>query len=131
MVNARGLEARIEIDSCGTAGWHVGESPDARTVAAAASRGYDLSQLRGRQVSAADFEQFNYILAMDRENLANLERLCPTHFAGHLGLFLPFARGADASEVPDPYYGGDDGFDHVLDLIEAASEGLLDELAGA
>ena len=125
------MSERVTVDSCGTGGWHVGEPPDRRATAEAARRGYDLSPLRARQVCPEDFRRFDDILAMDQLNLGELRGMCPSDYQGHLGLFLPFARGADASEVPDPYYGGDDGFDHVLDLIEAASEGLLDELAGA
>lgn len=126
-----GIEDTIEADSCGTGGWHVGEAPDRRATAAAARRGYDLSGLRARQVQAADFGSFDYILAMDRMNLAELEARCPADYGGHLGLFLTFAEGVAEDEVPDPYYGGTDGFGHVLDLVEKASEGLLREICGA
>jgi protein-tyrosine phosphatase len=131
MVRERGMESRIEVDSCGTGDWHVGHSPDKRAAAEAAQRGYDLSHLRARQVNVADFEQFDYILAMDRQNLTDLEAMRPSHFSGHLGLFLPFAAGSGYEEVPDPYYGGDEGFTRVLDMVEAASEGLLQEICGA
>jgi len=116
------------VDSCGTAHWHIGEPPDARSAAEAAKRGYDLSALRGRQVSPEDFQRFDYILAMDHSNLADLRDLCPDDYPGHLGLFLAFADGESLDEVPDPYYGGDDGFARVLDMIEAASEGLLADI---
>jgi len=133
----RGLGREIEADSCGTGDWHVGEPPDRRAAAAALARGYDLSPLRARQVTPRDFDRFDYILAMDRQNLAALRCLRPAVFGGHLGLFLPFARAAHTGstplpdEVPDPYYGGDEGFARVLDLVELASEGLLREIAGA
>lgn len=130
LVSEEGLADRIGIDSCGTGAWHVGEPPDRRAAVEAARRGYDLSALRARQVSPDDFSRFHYILAMDRSNLAELQRMCPHNYSGHLGLFLPFA-GAEEEEVPDPYYGGAKGFSHVLDLVEAASEGLLREICRA
>jgi protein-tyrosine phosphatase len=118
----------LEIDSAGTAGYHVGEAPDRRTREAAARRGYDLSALRARVVEPRDFEYFNLILAMDRENLRALERRAPTHARERLRLFLEFAPDAGVSEVPDPYYGGPNGFEHVLDLIESAARGLIEHL---
>jgi protein-tyrosine phosphatase len=130
-VRQAGLEHRVQVDSCGTGHWHVGNPPDRRATQAAAERGYDLRPLRARQVCAEDFARFHYILAMDEENLANLHRMRPDDFAGHLGLFLDFYPAAGLREVPDPYYGADDGFATVLDLVEAASEGLLQEIAGA
>jgi len=128
LVRQRGLTDRVEVDSCGTSGWHVGEAPDSRSTEEAARRGYTLGSLRGRQVRATDFLTFDYILAMDRQNMQDLRTLSPDDYSGHLGLFLDFAENVDIREVPDPYYGGDDGFSHVLDLIEAASEGLVREL---
>lgn len=130
LVENRGLAASIEVDSCGTGGWHVGEPPDRRATAEAKQRGYALAHLRARQVAAADFERFDYILAMDNSNLAHLEGMCPAGFEGHLGLFLPFAGDPHTAEVPDPYYGGDEGFTRVLEMIERASEGLLQEIVG-
>ncbi len=124
-----GLADKIIVDSAGTAAYHVGNPPDRRSTAAAKLRGYDLSPLRARQATANDFTQFDYILAMDRENLSNLKHIKPDHYSGHLGLFLDFATGPE-TEVPDPYYGGDAGFEHVLDLIESAAEGLLAEIKG-
>ena len=118
----------LEIDSAGTAAYHVGEAPDRRTRQAAARRGYDLSQLRARVVEPRDFEYFDLILAMDRENLRTLERRAPQHVRERLRLFLEFAPEAGLSEVPDPYYGGPNGFEDVLDLIEAASRGLIEHL---
>lgn len=123
LVNA-GVDCQIGVDSAGTAGYHIGAAPDPRSVAAARTRGYDLSELRARQVDVGDFERFDYILAMDQSNLDNLQRIRPADFSGHLGLFLDFAQAAER-EVPDPYYGGRDGFDYVLDLAEDASHGLL------
>jgi protein-tyrosine phosphatase len=127
-VEQRGLTGVIEVDSCGTGDWHVGNAPDHRAAAAAGRRGYDLSRLRARQVEAADFDVFDYILAMDGENLEDLEAMCPHDYQGHLGLFLDFAGSRAPRDVPDPYYGSEGGFDLVLDLIESASEGLLREL---
>lgn len=118
----------LEIDSAGTAGYHVGELPDRRTRQAAARRGYDLSALRARVVEPGDFETFDLILAMDRENLRALERRSPPEARDRLRLFLEFAPETGISEVPDPYYGGPNGFEDVLDLIEAASRGLLQHL---
>lgn len=118
----------LEIDSAGTAGYHVGELPDQRTRQAAARRGYDMSALRARVVEADDFEHFDLILAMDRENLRALERRAPAHARERIRLFLEFAPEAGIGEVPDPYYGGPNGFEDVLDLIEAASRGLVEHL---
>ncbi len=118
----------LEIDSAGTAGYHVGDQPDRRTRQAAARRGYDMSALRARVVEPRDFEYFDLILAMDRENLRALERRSPPHTRDRLRLFLDFAPQTGISEVPDPYYGGPNGFEDVLDLIEAASRGLVQHL---
>ncbi|MEQ8263398.1 low molecular weight protein-tyrosine-phosphatase [Pseudohaliea sp.] len=126
-----GLAGRVRIDSCGTAGYHVGEPPDARATAAAARRGYDLSPLRARQFDPADFERFDYILAMDESNLAHLEARRPEGYRGRLDLFLALAPALGRREVPDPYYGGERGFEEVLDLVEQAGEALLAELTGA
>ncbi|AQA18770.1 phosphotyrosine protein phosphatase [Halioglobus japonicus] len=131
MVDCRGLQSRIAVDSCGTGDWHIGHAPDKRATAEAAERGYDLTPLRARQVTAADFDEFDYIVAMDNQNLADLRAMCPTHFSGYLGLFLPFAAVNIVDEVPDPYYGGPEGFTQVLDMVEAASEGLLAEIERA
>ena len=115
----------IEIDSAGTGDWHIGHPPDHRASQTAAKRGYDLSDLVARQVSAKDFQFFDYILAMDNNNLKDLRAMAPSNYAGTLSLFLEFAENYSESEVPDPYYGGDQGFEHVLDLVEDASRGLL------
>lgn len=131
MALAQAPEGSIEVDSCGTGGWHVGEKPDRRATAAAAGRGYRLDHLRARQLAASDFQRFDYILAMDHQNLADIRSLAPSSYRGELRLFLDYADGVGEREVPDPYYGGDAGFDHVLDLVEAASEGLLREIGVA
>jgi len=128
VITDAGMHDRFFIDSAGTADWHTGKTPDARTMSAAVTRGYDLSTLRARQVCRADFEEFDYILAMDNENLEHLRSMAPADFSGHLGLFLAFSQQEDHREVPDPYYGGEDGFTLVLDLIEDASTGLLTQL---
>lgn len=128
LVEKAGLADLVEIDSCGTAGYHVGDPSDSRSRSAARRRGYDMSQLRGRQVHNSDFKTFDYIFAMDNANLAVLETRCPEPFQSKLGLFLTFALEHGETEVPDPYYGGEDGFSHVLDLVEDASKGLIEEL---
>ena len=126
-VKQAGLDNEITIDSAGTSDWHVGKAPDPRTIKAAARRGYDLSALRGRQAMAEDFHEFDLILAMDESNLANLRAIQPANGKAELALYLP-RLGQDAREVPDPYYGGADGFELVLDMLEQASEVLLDEI---
>ncbi|WP_019605111.1 low molecular weight protein-tyrosine-phosphatase [Teredinibacter turnerae] len=123
-----GLQEHIEIDSAGTSGWHIGEPPDKRAIAAAKGRGYDLATLRGRQLVGDDFRIFDYILVMDRENLANSKAIAPSEFSGCLSLLLGFSSQSRYSEVPDPYYGGDQGFDTVLDLIEDSCDGLLKDI---
>ena len=123
-----GLGPCIEIDSAGTHDYHVGDAPDPRAQQAAGRRGYDLSALRGRQVSRDDFVEFDYVLAMDAVNLRALERLSPPQHAHKIRLFMEFSVGAVMREVPDPYYGGDQGFELVLDMVEEASRGLLEHL---
>ncbi len=125
LVEKEGLEDIIHIDSAGTHDYHIGESPDVRTQRAAKQRGYDMSGLRGRQAETGDFASFDYVLAMDEANLAILQGLRPRDAQSHLGLFLEFAERHQVREVPDPYYGGADGFEHVLDLVEDAARGLL------
>lgn len=127
-VASAGLSGRIAIDSAGTHDYHIGEPPDRRTEQAALVRGYDLSGLRGRQVEPGDFHEFDYILAMDRENLSNLRRICPQQQRHKLNLFMEFSRGFDQREVPDPYFGGAQGFETVLDMAEDAATGLLEAI---
>ncbi|KHJ51760.1 low molecular weight phosphotyrosine protein phosphatase [Halomonas sp. NyZ770] len=122
-----GLDDRITIDSCGVGDWHVGKAPDPRSQAAARQRGIEIGHLRARQLKVSDFHEFDYVLGMDRENLAAMRALQPASSQAQVGLLLDYA-GLPQSDVPDPYYGGDEGFEQVLDLIERASQGLLDEL---
>lgn len=124
VVNA-GLGDKIMVDSAGTHAYHIGESPDRRSQKTASERGYDLSSLRARRVDPVDFEQYDYILAMDQENYLNLTSRCPIEFQGKLDMFMAFAEDFIENEVPDPYYGGEQGFERVMDMIESASRGLL------
>ena len=128
VAHREGLADRILTASAGVGDWHVGSPPDRRAVQAAHRRGYDLSALRARQIERADFERFGWIFAMDRSVLAELEARRPEDFGGHLGLYLDLAPGLGLREVPDPYYGGPEGFEHVLDLVEAASGALIEKL---
>jgi protein-tyrosine phosphatase len=127
-VREAGLQQHVLVDSAGTGDWHVGRPPDDRTATVARTRGYDLSALRARQVTVQDFHEFDYLLAMDRKNLGDLLRMKPASFRGHVGLFLGFYPHAGVQEVPDPYYGGAEGFNTVLDLVEGAAQGLLDHI---
>jgi protein-tyrosine phosphatase len=128
LVRAEGLDHAIMADSAATHAYHVGKPPDGRAAAAAARRGVDISGYRARQAGAQDFHDFDLILAMDRDNRDILTRLAPEARDGRLRLFLEYAPALGLLDVPDPYYGGEDGFEHVLDLSEAASRGVLDEL---
>jgi protein-tyrosine phosphatase len=121
-------ELRIEVDSAGTADYHIGEPPDVRTQRAALRRGIDLSTLRARQIAAEDFALFDLILAMDSGNLRDLEFIRPDHGRAEARLFLEYAPELGRLEVPDPYYGDARGFEEVLDLCDAASRGLLAKL---
>lgn len=125
LVRAEGLAGSIEIDSAGTHDYHIGHPPDARAQAAAARRGYDLSALRARQVAHGDFAAFDYVLAMDEHNRRLLLQQCPPRHRDRIRLFLDFAEYGARREVPDPYYGGPQGFDEVLDLVESGARGLL------
>jgi protein-tyrosine phosphatase len=127
-VQSAGLADRIYVDSAATGAFHVGNPPDPRTVAAAVRRGYDLSSQRARQVHPDDFTFFDFILPMDRMNLGNLRAMQPRDFRGHLGLFMDFSRQKQYGQVPDPYSGGQDGFELVLDLVEDAADGLLQHI---
>ncbi len=131
LVHREGLQDRIGTDSCGTGNWHVGDPPDARAVAEATRRGIPLDDLRARQLRPTDFETFDYVLGMDRRNLASLHSQCPPDHAAKVRLFLSFDTGARETEVPDPYYGGPDGFRDVFDMIDAASQGLLAHIRSA
>ena len=126
-VTAAGFANAVHIDSAGTHDYHIGEPPDVRAQKAAARRGYDAKQLRARQVDETDFEVFDYILAMDRANLAILERECPPQYRHKLGLLMQYSErySEGLEEVPDPYFGGNQGFEHVLNMVEEAGRGLL------
>ncbi len=130
LVEERGLAHRFEIESAGTGSWHIGDSPDARSVAAAAARGIRIAG-RARQVTGADFEHYDLILAADRFNYRDLQAIAPTDEdeakVRMLREFDPMATPDDL-DVPDPYYGGPSGFDDVIDLVLAACRGLLDDV---
>lgn len=126
-VREAGLEESIHIDSCGTGDWHIGKAPDDRAQQKALQRGIDISGLRARQFRASDLERFDYILVMDRQNLADVRDIWRQNGGTEPQLFLSYGRSKH-EEVPDPYYGGDKGFETVLDFIEDASEGLLDAI---
>jgi len=128
LVESEGLADVVIIDSAGTHAYHVGNPPDQRAQRTALYRNLDLSDLRARQTSSQDFEHFDYLLAMDEDNYAILESSCPEGMEHKLRLFMDFAPELGLREVPDPYYGGDRGFEQVFDMIEAASLGLLDEI---
>lgn len=123
-----GLSEKISVDSAGTHDYHIGDAPDLRTQRAAQQRGFDMANLRGRQVEAADFSRFDYVLAMDKANLVILNRLMPSDAKTQARLFLEFAHHHVEREVPDPYYGGQDGFERVLDMVEDAAAGLLQHI---
>ena len=122
LVEERGLSERVVIDSAGTGSWHIGKPPDPRTIAAAGRRGYDLSALRARKVAEQDCAEHDFVIVMDTSNYETVSALCPD---GEVHRLLDFAPDHPERDVPDPYYGGEDGFDEVLDMIEEASAGLL------
>ncbi len=126
-VENAGLTEFIQTDSAGTHDYHIGDLPDARTRRAAQQRGYDMSGLRGRQVEPDDFLRYDYVLAMDQANLAILQEIAPANSAP-ARLFLEFARHHKEREVPDPYFGGADGFERVLDMVEDGAQGLLQHI---
>jgi len=127
-VQEAGLTDVIGIDSAGTHAYHIGEAPDSRSQKTALKRGYDLSSQKARRVSAEDFTVFDYVLAMDRDNQQGLQAICPVGAEYKLHLFLSFAPNLEHDEVPDPYYGGSMGFERVLDMIEEAAAGLLQDI---
>ena len=128
-LSAAGLDAQVAVDSAGTSDWHVGKPADTRTRLAAQRRGYDMTALRGRQVQVEDFSRFDLILAMDASNMAELQALQPADSHAELDLYLRRYQLA-LDEMPDPYYGGEEGFEHVLDLAEQAAACLLAEVRG-
>lgn len=128
LVEEAKLSHLIETDSAGTHGYHVGEAPDPRSQFAAGRRGYDLCKLRARKIDRLDFAKFNLIVAMDRDHFELLSRLAPPSHAHKLRMMMSYAPHTRHEEVPDPYYGGPEGFELVLDLLEEAARRLLDEL---
>lgn len=129
-VERRGLADRVQVASAGTHDYHVGEAPDARSVKHARRRGYDLSALRASQVAREDFDRFDYILAMDRGHLRILRSIAPPNARAKLGLFLEPSARWKGDDVPDPYYGGPEGFEEVLDMVEEAAERWLERIEG-
>lgn len=128
LVKQEKLSAEIKVDSAGTIAYHAGSPPDRRAQEAALKRAIDISHLRGRLVKREDFYEFDYILAMDTDNYETLHALCPADQKHKIRLFLDFAPQTNRHEVPDPYSGGAQGFELVLDLVEAASVGLLADI---
>jgi protein-tyrosine phosphatase len=128
LIKINSLGDIVEVDSAGTHGYHVGEAPDSRTQRAAAIRGYNLSQLRARKVARQDLDYFDLILAMDKSNLDNLQRMAVPEQQEKIRLFMDYANNFDDNEVPDPYYGLGHGFDLILDMVEDASLGLINEI---
>lgn len=128
MIITHNIETFIKVDSAGTHDYHVGEQADPRTCQAARKRGIDLSGHRARQVRPEDFERFDLLLAMDRANLAHLVRGSRPEFHAKLGLFMDYAEAFAEEEMPDPYYGGEKGFERVLDMAEDAARGLIEAL---
>jgi len=128
LVEDAGLADRIEIDSAGTHAYHVGEAPDPRARQTASLRGIELGDLRARKAVSEDFDRFDYVLAMDQDNYHGLSAICPPGQERKIGLFMDYAAQLRIREVPDPYYGGDQGFEQVFDMVEAAADGLLRDI---
>ena len=128
LIEDAGLAGHIEVDSAGTHAYHIGEPPDDRASSTALKRGVRLTGQKARRVSPNDFEQFDYVLAMDSDNLNDLLSICPDEHQHKVRLFLSFVSDLDAPDVPDPYYGGPNGFEQVLDLVESAGRGLIEAL---
>lgn len=127
-VREENLEHLIATDSAGTHAYHIGDPPDPRAMATAVQRGIAIDDLRARRVVAQDFEAFHYVIAMDRDNFEILAELCPPGYEQRLHMLMDFAPDLKISEVPDPYYGGVNGFERVFDMIEEAADGLLAEI---
>lgn len=127
-IEAAELSEWVEIDSAGTHAYHIGNPPDTRSQAAALRRGYRMDEQRARRVIAEDIARYDYVLAMDRDNLEILQRLAPVELKDKPRLFMSYAPHFGLEEVPDPYYGGERGFEQVLDMIENASDALIEEL---
>jgi protein-tyrosine phosphatase len=128
LAEKRGLADRIRVASAGTEDYHVGDAPDSRTLKHAKTRGYDLSAQRARQVTEAHFREYDYILAMDRGHLRILKSMAPRDATAQLGMFLEASGRWKGEDVPDPYYGGVEGFERVLDMVEEAAERWLERI---
>ncbi|WP_233863078.1 low molecular weight protein-tyrosine-phosphatase [Paraburkholderia adhaesiva] len=130
LVEEAGLAAHIGVDSAGTGDWHIGEAPDARAQRAGGRRGYDLTPLRARQIGADDFQRFDFVVAMDEANMSALQDVCPASMRHKIRLLMEFAPQLGTRVVADPYFGGEAGFETVLDQCEAACAGLLAAMRG-
>ena len=128
VVKQRNLHDQISVDSAGTHAYHIGDSPDSRSQSTALTRGINLSAQRARKAVVEDFERFDYVIAMDQSNFEDLKQLGQGADLSKLYLFMAFAKGWDNDEVPDPYYGGANGFEEVFDMVQSASEGLLEHI---
>ena len=128
LVRQEKLEDVILIDSAGTHAYHIGNPPDNRALVVGERRGIELHDLRARRVSPEDFDLFDYVLAMDRDNYENLSAICPSGYETRLRMFMDYAPHLQIPEVPDPYYGGASGFERVFDMVEEAARGLLEEI---
>jgi len=128
LVEESGLVRQIAVESAGTHAYHVGEAPDSRSQRTAIKRGYDLSRQTSQKVEKKHFEKYDLILAMDRDNYRKMLDICPEPHVDKIRLMMEFAPHLDADVVPDPYYGGPNGFEQVLDMVEEASQGLLEHL---
>jgi protein-tyrosine phosphatase len=128
VIQQQGTADRFMVDSAGTHAYHVGEQPDRRAQQTARARGIDLAFIRARKVTRNDFAEFDYILAMDSDNYHNLLAICPAEYEDKVQLFLDYATKSHEQDVPDPYYGGQQGFEHVFDLVEDASHGFHNKI---
>lgn len=128
LIKEAGVEAQFDVESAGTHAYHIGEAPDLRSQKVAKDRGIDLSGIRARKVIYGDYEDFDYLLAMDDANYEILLESCPEQYKEKIKYFLEYAPHLPTREVPDPYYGGEYGFERVLDMVEDASNGFLTEL---
>lgn len=130
VLDEEGLSAMVDVDSAGTHAYHVGEPPDPRAQETARKKGVELGSQRARRFVPEDFSRFDYILAMDEENMSMLEEGCPPGHEAKLSLLMDFAPERAEREVPDPYYGGRNGFERVFNLVEAAARGLVADIRG-
>ncbi len=129
LISDKGLSDLFEVDSAGTHSYHIGSAPDSRSISFAQKRGIDLTTQQARQAKSRDFEKFDYIIAMDDDNFENLKQICPSpKFDNKLFTIMSFSENKHYTEIPDPYYGGESGFDLILDLLEDACNGLLKQI---